>query len=68
MEKCRRARLALNPKKCWFMVPHDRLLGHIVCKEGLKTDPDKIKVILGMEALENVTGIKSFLGHVGYYR
>ena len=42
--------------------------GHIVCKEGLKTDPDKIKVILGMEAPQNVTGIKSFLGHVGYYR
>ena len=37
LEKCQRARLVLNPKKCQFMVPHDRLLGHIVCKEGLKT-------------------------------
>ena len=67
LEKCQRARLALNPKKCWFMVPHGRLLGHIVCKEGLKTDPNKIKVILEMEALDNVKGIRSFLGHVGYY-
>ena len=50
------------------MVPHGRLLGHIVCKEGLKTDPNKIKVILEMEARLNVIGIKSFPSHVGYYR
>ncbi|XP_059078069.1 uncharacterized protein LOC131876643 [Cryptomeria japonica] len=68
MERCRRAWLALNPKKCRFMLPQGRLLGHIVCKEGLKTNPDKIKVIVEMKAPTNVTGVKSFLGHVGYYR
>lgn len=30
MEKCRQARLALNPKKCKFMVPQSKLLGHIM--------------------------------------
>lgn len=49
MERCRRARLALNPKKCRFVVPQGRLLGHRVCKVGLKTDPDKIRVIMEME-------------------
>lgn len=68
MDRCRRARLGLNPKKCRLMVPQGRLLGHIVCKEGLKTDPDKIRVILEMEAPSDVMGVKSFLGHVGYYR
>ena len=43
-------------------------MGHIVCKEGLKTNPNKIKVILNMGTPLDVTGIKSFLGHVGYYR
>lgn len=68
MERCQKARLALNPKKCRFMVPQGKLLGHIVCKEGLKTDPDKIGVIINMESPTNVTGVKSFLDHVGYYR
>lgn len=32
-----------------------------------KIDPDKIWVIVEMEALGDVTRVKSFLGHVGYY-
>lgn len=68
MERCRRARLALNPKKCRFMVSQGRLLGHIVCKEGLKTDPDKVRVILEMQPSTNVIEVKSFLRHIGYYR
>lgn len=68
MERCQRARLALNPKKCRFMVPQGKLLGHIVCKEGLKMDPYKVEVIVNMESPMDVTGMKSFLGHVNYYR
>lgn len=62
MDKCRRARLALNPKKCKFMIPQGRLLSHIVCKEGLKTNPDKIRVILEMEAPVRRHGGEVFLG------
>lgn len=60
--------MSLNPKKCRFMVPQGKLLGHIVCKEGLKKDPDKARIIVKKESLEDVTGVKSFHGHVGYYR
>lgn len=31
------------------MVPQGKMLGHIICKEGLKPDLDKIKVIMEME-------------------
>lgn len=68
MERCQRARLAFNPKKWRFMVPQGKLLGHIVCKVGLKTDPDKIRVIVEMESPIDVIGLKSFLGHIGYYK
>lgn len=68
MERCRAAQVLLNPKKCQFMVPLGKLLGHIVCKARLKTNPDKIRVIVQMEPLQNLTGVNSFLGHVGYYR
>ena len=68
MERSRWARLALNLKKYQFMVPQGKLLGHIVCKQGLKTDPDKVQVILEMPPLTDVSEVKSFLGHIGYYR
>lgn len=68
MERCRRARLELNPKKCRFMVPQGKLLGHIICKTGLKTDSDKVRVIVEMEAPTDITQVKSFLRHIGYYR
>lgn len=68
VERCRRARLALNPKKCRFMVPQGKLLGHIVCKAGSKTDLDKVQVIVEMESPTDVTRVKPFLGHIGYYR
>ena len=50
------------------MVPQGKLLGHIVCKSGLKMDPDKVRVIVEMESLTEVSEVKSFLGHIGYYR
>lgn len=68
MERCRRVCLALNQKKCRFMFPQGRLLGHIVCKEGLKTNPDKVKVTLEMQPSTKVKEVKSFLGHIGYCR
>lgn len=57
--------MALNPKKCRFLAPQGKVLGHIVCKEGLKRDLDKIRVIMEMGEPEDVMGVKSFLSHVG---
>ena len=31
-------------------------------------DPDKVRVIMEMQPSTNVTEVKSFLGHIGYYR
>ena len=68
MERCQQARLTLNLKKCRFMVPQGKLLGHIACKTGLKTDPDKVQVIVEMEAPTNVTRVKSYLRYINYYK
>ena len=40
----------------------------IVCKTGLKTDLDKVRVIVEMEAPTEVSRVKSFLRHIEYYR
>ena len=44
------------------------MLGHLVCKEGLKIDPNKVRVILEMQPSTNLIEVKSFLRHIGYYR
>jgi hypothetical protein len=35
LEKCRKARLSLNPAKCAFAITSGMLLRHIVSKEGI---------------------------------
>ena len=44
------------------------LLGHIVCKEGIKVDFTKIKIILDLKPLVNPKQVRVLLGHTGYYR
>ena len=48
--------------------PHRDLLGHIVCKEGIKVDFAKIKIILDLKPLVNPKQVRVLLGHTGYYR
>jgi len=39
------ARLRLNLDKCRFSVDQLKYLGHIVDREGIRTDPEKIQAI-----------------------
>lgn len=58
----------MNLKKCHFMVPQGKLLGHIVCRARLKTDSDKVRMIFEMEPPTDVSGVETFPRHIGYYR
>jgi hypothetical protein len=49
-------------------MPIGILLGHVVCKYGVKVDMEKIKIILDLKPPVNQKQIKNFLGHTGYYR
>jgi hypothetical protein len=68
LEICRHIHLSLNIKKCIFSTPMGILLGHIVCKDIIKIDMSKIKVILNLKLLINQKQIKMFLRNIGYYR
>ena len=46
LEKCWGSRLSLNPAKCVFRVTSGALLKHIVSKDGIVVDPEKVKEIL----------------------
>ena len=68
LERCRQIHLSLNIRKCIFFTPIGTLLGHIVCKEGIKVKFAKIKIILDLKALVNPKQVRVILGHTSYYR
>jgi hypothetical protein len=50
------------------MVREGIVLGHLVSERGIEVDKAKIDVIERLPPLVNVKGIRSFLGHAGFYR
>ena len=66
--KCKEYGISLNSGKCQFLVPLGKLLGHIVSKDGITTDPAKVYIILALPLPATVKDVRAFLGHVGYYR
>lgn len=67
LETCRNNNLCLNLAKCTFMVPFGTLLGHVVTKNGLLTDSNKVAVILNFPIPKTQRQVKGFLGMIGYY-
>ena len=43
-------------------------MGHIVCKEGIKVEFAKIKIILDLKPPLNPKKVRVLLGNTGYYR
>ena len=54
--------------KCDFLKDKIQYLGHVVSKDGISVDLDKIKAIIEWPVPKNVTNIGSFMGITGYYR
>ncbi|KAJ9546993.1 LOW QUALITY PROTEIN: hypothetical protein OSB04_019536 [Centaurea solstitialis] len=44
------------------------VLGHKISKDGLEVDKAKIDTISKLPPLTNIKGVRSFLGHAGFYR
>ncbi|KAJ9535149.1 hypothetical protein OSB04_un001772 [Centaurea solstitialis] len=68
LKRCHEVHLVLNWEKCHFMVTEGVVLGHIVSSRGIEVDRAKIAVIEGLPPPTNVKGVRSFLGHAGFYR
>ncbi|GKA13091.1 putative nucleotidyltransferase, ribonuclease H [Tanacetum coccineum] len=66
--RCEDTNLVLNWEKCNFMVKEGIVLGHKISGKGIEVDKAKIDVIAKLPYLTNVKGIRSFLGHAGFYR
>ena len=68
LERFRRANLKLSPKKCALFQSEVQYLGHIVGREGVRTDPAKVAAVRDWPTPANLRELRSFLGLATYYR
>ena len=68
LHRCQDKNLALNWEKCHFMVTEGIVLGHMISAVGLEVDQAKVSIIKNLMPPTTVKGIRSFLGHAGFYR
>nr|GFC37670.1 reverse transcriptase domain-containing protein [Tanacetum cinerariifolium] len=68
LKRCEDTKLALNWEKSHFMVKEGIVLGHKISKKGIEINKAKIEVISMLPHPTTVKGIRSFLGHAGFYR
>ena len=50
------------------MVQEGVVLGHVVSNKGIKVNKAKVEVIEKLPPPISLKGVRSFLGHVGFYR
>ncbi|CAL9705828.1 unnamed protein product [Knipowitschia caucasica] len=62
----RESGLKLNKQKCHFGKSEIQYFGHIISAEGMKPDPDKVKVITQMQSPTNVEELRQVLGLINY--
>ncbi|GJT41586.1 reverse transcriptase domain-containing protein [Tanacetum coccineum] len=68
LKRCEDTNLCLNWEKSHFMVKEGIVLGHKISKNGIEVDKAKVDVIAKLPHPTTVKGIRSFLGHAGFYR
>lgn len=64
--QARRYGVKFNKLKCEFALTEIKYVGHIISKEGIKADPDKIEAIKRIKTPQNSKDLQRFLGMVNY--
>ena len=67
LQRCEETNLVFNWEKCHFMVNEGIVLGHKISKRGIEVDKAKVDAIEKMSCPMDIKGIRSFLGHAGFY-
>ncbi|GJR77841.1 reverse transcriptase domain-containing protein [Tanacetum coccineum] len=68
LKRCEDTNLVLNWEKCHFMCKEGIVLGHKISKSRIEVDRAKVDVIVKLPHPTIVKGVRSFLGHAGFYR
>ena len=62
------AGLKINPKKCKLLSERVIVLSHVMTRDGISTDPEKVRVIKEWPVPEDESQLKAFLRTASYYR
>ncbi|GJV32077.1 reverse transcriptase domain-containing protein [Tanacetum coccineum] len=68
LKRCEDTNLCLNWEKSHFMVREGIVLDHKILKNRIEVDKAKVDVIAKLPHPTTVKGVRSFLGHAGFYR
>nr|GFB68778.1 reverse transcriptase domain-containing protein [Tanacetum cinerariifolium] len=68
LKRCEDTNLVLYWEKCHFMCKEGIVVGHKISKFGIEVDRAKVDVIAKLPHPTTVKGVRSFLGHAGFYR
>jgi len=68
LSKLREAGLTLKPSKCRFGEESLKYLGHIISREGIAVNPEKVESIVKFPQPKNLTELRGFINLCGYYR
>eukprot|EP00253_Pinus_taeda_P035091 PITA_35091 len=60
--------ISLNPKKSLFSLEEGKLLGHIISKDGIRIDSERIQAILQIPYPRNIKELQAFLGKINFLR
>ena len=67
-QRFRVANIKINPTKSAFFETKVQFLGHVISKNGLEADPEKVKAAQNFPVPQNQTDVKSFLGLCSNHR
>ena len=67
-QRIQEAGLKLKPSKCQLFKTQVSFLGHVVGKNGIECDPEKIAKVSNWPVPQSVDDIRSFLGLANYYK
>jgi hypothetical protein len=56
-DNLRKFNMKLNPKKCTFGAPSEKLLGYMISCRGIDPNPEKVSAITKMKLLESLHDI-----------
>jgi len=67
-DRLRATGLKLKPSNCALLQQEVTYLGHVVSRDGVATDPEKVQAVKEWAIPRDLSELRAFLGLVGYYR
>ena len=68
LDRLRKAKLKLSPKKCHLLKSTVTYLGHVINNGEIRPDPEKTKLIDTYPVPQNIKDVRSFVSLASYYR